>query len=572
MINILFYDFEVFAHDWLVVITDTDTKSEKVFVNNTQALIEYYNEHKKDIWVGYNSRYYDQYILKAIVCGFSPQEINHWIIVKKEPGWKFYKDFWKITLLNYDVMTNKLRSLKQLEGFMGHDIRESSVSFDIDRNLTESEIEEVKKYCRHDVHEAMHIFMENLEEFESQIELLKMFNMPLRNISKTKAQLSAVILEAKQPMVPRNDEFDISFPPTLQIDKYKDVPKFYIENKDYNKVLDIDIAGVPHLFAWGGVHGARNNYIGTGHFINIDVVSYYPALMIEYGYLSRNVKNPDKFREIRDTRLKYKVAKDKRQAPLKIVINGTFGAMKDKYNGLYDPRNFNNVVIGGMTLLLDLIEKLEPYCDIIQSNTDGVLVKLHHPEDYDLIDDICYEWEQRTKMELEFDEFVKVIQKDVNNYILVPDGPLYNEKGKPLWKAKGSYVKHLSSLDYDLPIVNEAIVNYFVKGMDPEYTIATCTDLVKFQKIVKVSSKYGHAVYGNKRMNEKVFRVFASLDKNDKELRKVKDGVAEKIAYVPEHCFIVNDDVNGMEIPSKLDHWWYLELAKKRINDFYGDE
>lgn len=558
----LFYDFEVFKYDWLVVITDTDNKSEKIFVNDEKGLIDFYNQHKKDIWVGYNSRHYDQYILKAIICGFTPQEINEWIIVNREPGWKFYKDFWRITLYNFDVMTNKLRSLKQLEGFMGHDIRESSVNFNIERPLTEKEIQEVIKYCRHDVHETMYIFTENISEFESQIELLKMFNLPLRNISKTKAQLSAEILEAKQPKVPRNDEFDFSFPPTLAITRYTEVLRFYEENKDYNKVLEIDVAGVPHLFAWGGLHGARSNYYGEGYFINIDVASYYPALMIEYGYLSRNVKNPDKFREIRDTRLKYKAAKDKRQAPLKIVINGTYGAMKDKYNGLYDPLQANNVCIGGMTLLLDLIEKLEPHCEIIQSNTDGVLVKLYKEGDYELIDDICYEWEQRTKMELEFETFVKVIQKDVNNYILV------DEDGK--YKSKGAYVKKLNNLDYDLPIINEAIVNYFVKGINPEETIFNCKELVKFQKIVKISSKYDYARYGTRRMNEKVFRVFASVDSNDKELRKIKNKVPEKIPYVPERCFIVNDDVTEMSVPSKLDYWWYLDLAIERINAFLG--
>ena len=69
-------------------------------------------------------------------------------------------------------------------------------------------------------------------------------------------------------------------------------------------------------------------------------------------------------------------------------------------------------------------------------------------------------------------------------------------------------------------------------------------------------------------MNEKVFRVFASVDLNDKELRKVKDGIAEKIAYVPERCFIVNDEISDMKIPGKLDYWWYWELANKRIDDF----
>jgi predicted DNA-binding protein YlxM (UPF0122 family) len=558
----LFYDFEVFKYDWLVVITNTENQSEQVFINDEQGLINYYNEHKQDIWIGYNSRHYDQYILKAIICGFTPQEVNEWIINKREPGWKFYKDFWKITLLNFDVMTNKFRSLKQLEGFQGHDIKESSVDFTIDRELKDEEIEEVINYSRHDVHETMHIFMEKITEFESQLELLKMFNLPLRNVSKTKAQLSATILEAKQPKVPREDEFDFSFPLTLQINKYTEVLDFYKENKDYDKVFEIVVAGVPHLFAWGGLHGARNNYIGTGYFLNIDVASYYPALMIEYGYLSRNVKNPDKFSEIRDTRLKYKAAKDKRQAPLKIVINGTYGAMKDQYNGLYDPLQANNVCIGGMTLLLDLIEKLEPHCEVIQSNTDGVLIKLDKEDDYNIIDDICYEWEKRTKMELEFDTFVKVIQKDVNNYILV------DADGK--YKSKGAYVKKLSKLDNDLPIVNEAVVNYFVKGIDPEETIFNCTKLIKFQKIVKISNKYGYARYGTKRMNEKVFRLFASIDKNDKELRKVKDGVDNKIAYVPERSFIINDDLEGMKIPTKLDYWWYLDLADKRINDFFG--
>jgi hypothetical protein len=560
----LFYDFEVFAQDWLVVIMNTDTQSEKVFVNDEKGLINFYNQHKNDIWIGYNSRHYDQYILKGIICGFKPQEVNDYIIKEKKPGWHFYRDFWKIQLFNYDVMTDKNKSLKQLEGFQGHDIRESSVSFDTDRKLTDSEIQEVIKYCRHDVHETMHIFIENLEEFESQIELLKMFNLPLRYISKTKAQLSAVILEATQPKTPRNDEFDFSFPPTLQINKYTEVLDFYRENRDYNKVLEIEVAGVPHLFAWGGLHGARSNYYGTGHFINIDVASYYPALMIEYGYLSRNVKNPNKFREIRDRRLEYKAAKDKRQAPLKIVINGTYGAMKDKYNGLYDPLQANNVCIGGMTLLLDLIEKLEPYCDIIQSNTDGILVKLYHYDDYDLIDDICYEWEQRTKMELEFEEFVKVIQKDVNNYILV--------KADGSYKSKGAYVKKQNKLDYDLPIVNEAIVNYFVKGIDPEETIFECDQLIKFQKIVKISNKYDYAKYGNTIMNERVFRVFASVDKNDKELTKVKYGSTEKISYTPERCFIINDDITNMPIPGKLNYWWYLDLAWERINAFLGRE
>lgn len=560
----LFYDFEVFNYDWLVVIVDTDSRDERIFINDAAGFIQYYNEHKKDIWIGYNSRHYDQYIAKGIICGFEPQKLNEWIIKRKKGGWEFFKDFWKIQFYNYDVMFDKFKSLKQLEGFQGHDIRESTVGFDIDRPLTDEEIEDVIHYCRHDVHETIHLFMETYEEFQSQMELLKMFKMPLKYVSKTKVQLSAMILEAKQPAVPREDEFNFSFPPTMAITKYRDVVNFYERTKDYDQVYTTDIAGVKHIFAWGGLHGAIPNYYGEGYFLNIDVESYYPALMIEYDYLSRNVKNPDKFREIRDTRVKYKLAKDKRQGVLKIVINGTYGAMKDKYNELYDPLMANNVCIGGMMLLLDLIEKLEPYCTLIQSNTDGILVKLNHPDDYELIDDICYEWESRTRMKLEFEEFRKVIQKDVNNYIVIAADGSY--------KSKGAYVKKLSPLDNDLPIVNEAIINYFVKDIEPEETIFGCKELIKFQKIVKISNKYDYVRYGMRRVNEKVLRVFASVDENDKELRKVKNGSAEKIPYVSDRSFIINDNVLDMKVPSKLDYWWYLDLAIERINAFLGND
>ena len=68
----LFYDFEVFSHDWLVVIMDTDTKEIHVIVNDREKLIQLYEQNKNNIWCGYNSRHYDQYILKGIILGLDP--------------------------------------------------------------------------------------------------------------------------------------------------------------------------------------------------------------------------------------------------------------------------------------------------------------------------------------------------------------------------------------------------------------------------------------------------------------------------------------------------------------------
>ena len=99
VIIIIFYDFEVFKHDWLVVILDMDARMEHVIVNDPDLLKALYEAHKDDIWVGYNSRNYDQFILKGILCDFNPKEVNDWIIVKDRPGWKFSNLFWQIPRL-----------------------------------------------------------------------------------------------------------------------------------------------------------------------------------------------------------------------------------------------------------------------------------------------------------------------------------------------------------------------------------------------------------------------------------------------------------------------------------------
>lgn len=562
-----FIDFEVFANDWLCVILDPDRQVETVIVNDRQKLIDYYETHKNEIFVGYNIRHYDQYIMRAIICGLDPKRMNDWIIIEDKPGWQFSKLLNDVKLNIFDVMTTT-DSLKRLEGYMGHNIHESSVDFNIDRKLTTEEIIETIQYCRHDVEMTMEVFMEREDEFNAHVSMLKAFDLPISEISKTKVQLSAKVLNARA--ITRDDEFDLVYPNTLILDKYKEVKYWYSNplNRDYDKTLGTKknpymVAGVPHIFAWGGLHGARPNYIEEGEFLNVDVASYYPSLMIRYDFLSRNVVDPKKYEDIYHQRLKYKAEKNPLQAPLKIVLNGTYGAMKDKFNPMYDPRQANNVCIGGQLLLLDLIEKLEDRCDLIQSNTDGILVKLRGNRNE--VECICREWMYRTGMVLEFEDYVKVIQRDVNNYIIVAADGSY--------KSKGIVVKKQNRLDYDTPILNEAVVNYFVKGIPVEDTIYGCNELIKFQRVVKVSSKYDYAMHGSKRLNDKTLRVFASTSQYDGGVFKVKNGKnPEKFANTSFNCFIDNSDVIGVEVPDYLDRQFYIDMAKRHINQFLGKE
>ena len=95
----LFFDFEVFLKDWLVVILDMDNQKETVIINDQDKLVDFYDEHKSDIWVGFNNHHYDDYILKGLLCDFNPYDINEHIITKKLDGWKYSNLFRKIPLL-----------------------------------------------------------------------------------------------------------------------------------------------------------------------------------------------------------------------------------------------------------------------------------------------------------------------------------------------------------------------------------------------------------------------------------------------------------------------------------------
>lgn len=568
-----FYDFEVFKYDWMVVVINPVTHDERVIINDADALTALYEGHKREIWVGYNNLHYDQFIFKGILCGFDPKAINDFIIVEGHKGWQYSSLLRKLYMVNYDVFHPRTdRGLKTHEAYLGNDICETTVPFDIDRKLTNAEIAETVKYCRHDVEQTIEVFMQRKSEFDARMDLLKMFDLPLVYLGKTDAQLTAIILGAERPARPRDDEFDIVPLPCLDLGPYDFIRSWYLDpaNQDYSATLDFDIAGCPHKCAWGGLHGAIAQYAGEGYFINVDVESYYPAEMIAHELLSRNVRDPSKFKGIRDHRIELKHAKDPRQKALKLVINGTFGASKDKFNALYDPRQANMVCVNGQLMLIDLMHKLvrDVGAEIIQSNTDGVLIRMPDGFDggpdafYDRVDDVAYEWEHRTGMGLEFDEFTRVYQKDVNNYVLVAaDGSM---------KTKGAYVKKLGPLDYDLAVVNKALVEFMVYGVPVEDTIAADDDLIDYQRVVKVSGKYKYGVHGHERLTDRCFRVFASTRESDGMVGRVKAGKAkpEKFGNTSEHSFIDNGDVHGKRCPGYLDKGWYIQLAKTRLAQF----
>jgi hypothetical protein len=90
--------------------------------------------------------------------------------------------------------------------------------------------------------------------------------------------------------------------------------------------------------------------------------------------------------------------------------------------------------------------------------------------------------------------------------------------------------------------------------------------------IAKAGAKYReayHMVDGQKVPVQKVNRIYATTDLRYGKLFKVKaeNDAEAKIEMLPEHCIIDND--NHLSI-TDVDKQFYIDMAKKRINDFMG--
>ena len=511
--------------------------------------------------------------------GMNPKEINDWIIKKDLPGWQYSNAFNKITMINFDTMLKTDTGLKPLEAFMGNDIRETEVPFDIDRPLTNKEKAQTEFYCNNDVEQTIAVWLNRKAEFDAAMDLVKIFNLPLTYMGKTGAQRVAKILGGNSQGI-TEDQFQFQIVPTLKLSKYKALKDWYrnSNNWNYEKSQITLLCGIPHTLAWGGLHGATGEiryrkgkpdiktipYYGEGIFIMSDVTAYYPSLQLRYKLGYRSMSHPENFEKIHGENLRFKKLGDKKaRLPYKIADNAISGQLKDANSSLYDPRENNAICVNGQLLLVDLLEKLEPHIEaLIQSNTDGILFKISSWNDFDKIDDIVWEWEKRTGMRMEFSIYTKVFQKDVNNYLLI------GADGKT--KTKGSYTKSLNAIDNDLPIINKALVDYMTKNIPLEKTIRDCKELIMFQKVVKLTGKYWRAWHNQKYMSEKCYRVFASTDKHDTYIGKCKSEGAtiEKFANTPEHCFINNTNIHDMSIPNNLDKDWYINLAKMRLEQY----
>lgn len=617
--NVYIYDIEVFSDDWIVVFKRPEEGSSHIVIHNDNARLREFLNQPDIVIGGFNNKHYDDYIILTMLLGGSNIEVkrhNDHIISGKEP-WTFpFVQFQKKPFKSFDLrddIADPGISLKAIEGNLKLPIVESSVSFDIDRKLTDDELKEVIRYCKYDVDSTIKLYWERKADYlDAKAMVGEMYGVPVEDaIGLTNAKLSARVLEAKA--VKRDDERDYIIPANIDTNLIpKIILDFFLQIRDKSipdaklfgagkgskgATLDIILKTAygecPVTYAWGGVHGAKPcvtvEETEDRVIINQDVGSLYPNSMINFGYCSRSMDDPEAYVKLVKKRLGYKKSGDKMRAnALKLVVNTVYGAMLNPYNDLSDRWAGRSVCISNQLAMTMLIVQLAQQCetiDFININTDGIMFSIDKSE-VKLSEDIVANWCEITKFEMERDDFKKVIQKDVNNYIgITPDGKL---------KTKGGYVSLYNGGNFktnSLQIIDKAIVEYLVNGVPAETTVKKCKDIFAFQQIVKTGGTYEGSyqyINGERVPIQKVNRVYAVKDskygqvvkgkwitekrKKNKETGKMESTPVDPpqwsetvISECPTHAFIDNENVLTVD---DLDLDYYIDMAKKRIDKY----
>ena len=603
--TIYIYDIEVFKKDNLYVFRDYFTKEWTVIHNDLDLLRKFYLANRDSLFIGYNSHSYDSNVMRAHMQGKNPYHVSKAIIESDDRGlvYKMF-DTKKTPLFGMDLyQDNRGFSLKEHSAFLGINIKETEVDFDIERELTEEEQTLNEIYCKNDVLATELRFEQNIGMLVAKATIALYFGLDKTALSMTNANLTAELLGAiKQEE--RGDELDkYELPEGFEIESDEIKKAFMSGEFEQNEkgnasiALEVNRRDVTEVLGVGGIHGAKESFIYVGDFNARDVGSLYPNTMTLFNYESRNIPEDKKhvFQMLLDERMKAKYS-DKEtinvrgvEIPTKLLINGfklplntTYGAMGAEFNKLYDPRMRLLVCITGQMALFDLLEKIEPHATIIQSNTDAHYYIPFSDEDAKKIDELAKDWEKRTGYTLDNDPFKAIFQKDVNNYLAV------TATGKV--KFKGA-IGLTNGLKVSKAVVSNAFINYVVGGKDYKEFINECNDLRQFQIIAKTGWTFDDTVVrdvnGNEHKAQKVNRVFAIKDpSNAVEIFKVKrgsimdeegttivgdDSYTKGVPNAPEYYMIDNDAIGeGTITLDKLDKDYYINQVEDLLVMWFG--
>lgn len=462
---------------------------------------------------------------------------------------------------------------------------QNPVSIDLKQEIN-AELDEIKFNLGYgSAHDDLKIMQEIFKLREnylmSKFEVVKEFKLPVSNLKLTRVMLASEVLKTRKG----NDKNRLVIKYDKRLSKHelpKQVLAFYESiEEQFEKDIDYQVlereklvyklGNLDHTFGFGGLHAAKENYVDEGQFMEIDVKSYYPSLILNNEYLDE--KAHKYYQAIYNDRQKLKMYEDPKEEAYKLIINIVYGGLKSQWTRLYNPQISNSVTVNGQLILTHLILLISNFCELIQTNTDGLIIK-YEPVMKESILKIIKLFEEHYQLEFGVKYINKIAQKDVNNYVLRYEDNSLRAIGRFANYENGDYERNSYS------IIDKALVEHYMNGVRVNRTVMNeykKGNLQAFQYVIKAGKFDGLAQENfsgtlfddvkDTRLKEiePVSRVFAGRNKDIGSVYRFKKGRETKytkVAYTSDHCLVWNESLEKLD-RRLIDLNWYIKECER---------
>jgi len=467
-------DYETLINCFVAVFQHYKTEETKVFVvhklrNDYLELLNFINSNatNKEWHISYNGLNFDSQITEFLIkeghdlINLDPERIAYSLYlqaqetISRSNNEEFPKyserhlSVPQIDVFRLNHWDNKAKrsSLKWIQFSMDwHNIQEMPIHHSTMIN-TEDEIDTVISYCVNDVESTKAILNLSKEQIALRKSLTNEYNINLYSASEPRIskELFLYFLSKKTGIKP----YELK---QLRTNReqivVKDIilPYIKFKRKEFNSLLEkfntlvidtqetkggfkysVTHKGVRTDYGLGGLHGAKRAGVYEAKegmiIMTSDVTSFYPNLAIRNGWAPAHIPQKEfceQYEWFFEERKKIP-KKDPKNYVFKIILNSTYGLSNDANSFLYDPEFTMRITINGqlsLTMLYEMLSEGIPGSLPLMQNTDGLEMMI--PASYkDKYLEICGEWEKLTNLQLEHDQYQKMILADVNNYIAV---------------------------------------------------------------------------------------------------------------------------------------------------------
>ena len=462
------------------------------------------------VTIGFNSKEYDIPLLRVALTGVNTSMLKKASnkLIKKPKGvfaWQLLEEakIPQCPMMHhidiFKVAPSVNTSLKTYAARMGFK-KLQDLPYEPDAVLTEKQMDEIKEYCFNDIEVTEKLTYRLEKELELRYFFSKEYQVDL--MSKSDSSIAETVFNVKynipytdkaysynKPYIQYEPPEYIKFTTPELISLFEKIKanqyKLNSEGKLINIPYTIKIGNTSYTIGVGGMHSKEKNihFSGSNKILaDIDVVSYYPNIMINNQYIPSNYPKRfiDDYKKFYDERLAAKAVGDSiKSNTCKIILNGTFGKLGNMYSSLYAPNLLLNVTLTGQLSLLMLIEQLEQNnIAVLSANTDGILACAEATDEF-VLKAIITKWEERCNFKTTFTNFKEIYKRSVNDYLaIMKDGSV---------KTKG-FLQDCSLRNNSIEVAcRSAVINYLTENTPIEKTIESMSDDIRNFLIFKKS-------------------------------------------------------------------------------------